>query len=225
MDYVFTLSWFPVGCFPAILCRLIMKTATICLLFLLCISVCVADEVFDKITLKNGQVLRNAEVYDVTPVDLKIRYTTNGSVSSLRIKLQDLPPMLKEKYPYDQDRAEQYYGKLIDLADKKRKVEESQTAAAKRTEARARRASATAEPGEDEAAPAGIESVPAIPEPVQPRVVTHDDADEFERDIQRSENRFAKLRLAPLKKAAHSRISKGQSRDARLSHSKKLQGF
>lgn len=71
-----------------------------------------AQEVFPLLTL-DGQALTNARPIEVSPVD--ILFKADGPVFK-RVKRQDLPEGLKDKYPYDDAKAAEYEKEKVEKA-------------------------------------------------------------------------------------------------------------
>jgi hypothetical protein len=80
-----------------------------CLIVCLLLSIRVtgyAEDTMDTLVLGTN-ALRNVRVLHASPVDLLLGHDSGYQ----RIKLQDLPPALKAKYPYDAKKAEEYQKK------------------------------------------------------------------------------------------------------------------
>jgi hypothetical protein len=109
-----------------------MKTVVGVLLALLAAGLCQAEDTYPKLKIGND-TYTNIRVVKATPIELTLLYDGGGRT----IALQDLPPELKAKYPYDVTKAAEYKKKHAEeqriLAEQQQKRWQQDAASARAT--------------------------------------------------------------------------------------------
>jgi hypothetical protein len=80
-----------------------MKTLVSALLAFVAMAVCYGAETYPTLTI-GDETYKNVRIVKATPIELTLLYDGGGRT----IKLEELPPELKAKYPYDAAKAAEY---------------------------------------------------------------------------------------------------------------------